>query len=130
MHSKNVELLLSRKVDLVSLQFHVKFDDNFQTTGDIENESLWQTKAGFTLKVGTSKKTLLIKKTYSKRQDRSASEIVILIKGAAMPPSEEYTILRGAATPASVGGDTLNYRKRNATTFTSEGDTSIPNKSL
>ena len=60
MHTKNVELLLSRKADLVSLQFHVKFDDNFQTTRDIDNESLWQTKAGFTLKVGTSKKPLSI----------------------------------------------------------------------
>jgi len=49
-HNKNVALVLSRTTSLVSPQFHVKFDNTFQTVKDIDTESYWQTKAGFCFK--------------------------------------------------------------------------------
>ena len=46
-HNKNVALVLDRKTGLVSPQFHVLFDNDFQTVKDDQYESLWQLKAGF-----------------------------------------------------------------------------------
>lgn len=49
-HARSVALLLSLTTGLVSAQFHVKFDDSFQTVTGIRNfivRSSWQTKAGF-----------------------------------------------------------------------------------
>lgn len=38
---KNVALVLSRQIGLVSTQFHVKFDDRFKIINNISNELLW-----------------------------------------------------------------------------------------
>ena len=47
MHGKNVALILDRTTGLVSPQFHVLFDNDFQIVRDEQYESLWQLKAGF-----------------------------------------------------------------------------------
>ena len=46
-HSRNVALVLDRITGLVSPQFHVSHDNNFDTVGQEKYESRWQTKAGF-----------------------------------------------------------------------------------
>ena len=46
-HNKNVALVLDRDSGLVSPQFHVLFDNEFQTVKDDKYDSSWQIKAGF-----------------------------------------------------------------------------------
>ena len=46
-HAKSVALVLSRDTGLVSPQFHVRFDDSFQTVMQDKLDSIWQLKAGF-----------------------------------------------------------------------------------
>ena len=46
-HGRNVLLVLSRETGLVSPQFHVAFDQNFDTVKDIRTTAMWQVKAGF-----------------------------------------------------------------------------------
>jgi Reverse transcriptase (RNA-dependent DNA polymerase)/GAG-pre-integrase domain len=48
-HSKRVALVLNLQTGHVSPQFHVTFDDNFETirSGSLIPESLWQSKTGF-----------------------------------------------------------------------------------
>ena len=46
-HAKNVSLILDRMTGLVSPQFHVQFDNRFETTKQEWYESKWQIKAGF-----------------------------------------------------------------------------------
>ena len=46
-HNRNVALVLSRTTGLVSPQFHIRFDDNFDTVDDIEVMNEWKIKAGF-----------------------------------------------------------------------------------
>jgi hypothetical protein len=46
-HGRNVALVLSLETGLVSPQFHVAFDPNFQTVKEITTKSRWQNKAGF-----------------------------------------------------------------------------------
>jgi hypothetical protein len=51
LHGKNVALVLDRTTGLVSPQFHVLFDDQFDTTKqEPALTSAWQDKAGFLLK--------------------------------------------------------------------------------
>ena len=102
-HSKNVALVLSRSTGLVSPQFHVKFDDRFQTINDISNESLWQTKAGFisTQKIpGAASQELLSQNTRA----LSASEGVN-IQDVDLTPTESFTMLQGGNTMAPEGED-------------------------
>ena len=47
-HSRNVALVLDRITGLVSPQFHVSHDNNFDTVAQEKYESKWQLKAGFT----------------------------------------------------------------------------------
>ena len=46
-HAKNVSLVLNRNTGLVSPQFHVVHDNNFDTVRQEKYESSWQWKAGF-----------------------------------------------------------------------------------
>jgi hypothetical protein len=50
-HATNVGLVLSLQTDMVSLAFHVKYDDQFLTVrepyGKYITKSQWQTKCGF-----------------------------------------------------------------------------------
>ena len=46
-HGKNVALVLDRATGLVSPQFHVKYDPQFQTVKQDELDSNWQIRAGF-----------------------------------------------------------------------------------
>ena len=47
MHGRNVALVLNRDSGLVSAQFHVSFDEHFETLGKIKVEHPWLVKAGF-----------------------------------------------------------------------------------
>ena len=56
-HARNVALVLNPVTGLVSPQFHVKFDDAFETTKDdrtTQDVSMWQTLAGFNVSVRQS----------------------------------------------------------------------------
>ena len=46
-HNRNVGLILNRKTGLVSPQFHIKYDNSFDTTNDIEAQEEWKIRAGF-----------------------------------------------------------------------------------
>jgi transposase InsO family protein len=46
-HNRNVALVLNRFTGHVSPQFHVKIDDSFHTTSQMDLESLWQEKTFF-----------------------------------------------------------------------------------
>ena len=50
-HSRNVALVLNPTTGLVSPQYHVRFDDLFETTRNPRNNAIdlatWQVKAGF-----------------------------------------------------------------------------------
>ena len=46
-HSRNVALVLDRMTGLVSPQFHVSHDNNFETVTQEQYDSKWQSKAGF-----------------------------------------------------------------------------------
>ncbi len=46
-HNRNVALVLNRTTGLVSPQFHVVFDDNFDTIKELEDNHEWKIKAGF-----------------------------------------------------------------------------------
>ena len=46
-HAKNVSLVLNRNTGLVSPQFHVEHDNNFDSMKQERYESSWQWKAGF-----------------------------------------------------------------------------------
>jgi Reverse transcriptase (RNA-dependent DNA polymerase) len=48
-HDRNVSLVLDRNTGLVSPQFHVAFDTNFDTVKDITTPANWLMRAGFTL---------------------------------------------------------------------------------
>jgi Reverse transcriptase (RNA-dependent DNA polymerase) len=49
-HARNVALVLNPRTGLVSAQFHIRFDDTFETVRGTKDElhSLWKTKCGFT----------------------------------------------------------------------------------
>ena len=96
-------LVLSRSTGLVSPQFHVKFDDRFQTINDISNESLWQTKAGFISiqqTPGAASQKLLSQNTRA----LSASEGVN-IQDVDLTPTESFTMLQGGNNMAPEGAD-------------------------
>ena len=46
-HARNIALVMNLKNGLVSPQFHVQFDNNFDTVKDDRYESTWQIRAGF-----------------------------------------------------------------------------------
>ena len=121
-YNNNVALLLRRKTALVSPQFHIKFDNTFQTVKDINKESYWQTKSGFVSRVNKTIPLSSNKAKSSKKQEvTSASEGGILL-GSEVLPAEEYTLLPGKITPASVGGAKMHANKRTSSTYVSEGD--------
>ena len=90
-HSKNVALVLSRKTGLISLQFHVKFDDTFITTPDLDKDKSWQIKAGFVSKLDTPS---------TKPRQHQQSDITKL------KPSKRLSIT------ASVGDTTYNINQK------------------
>jgi hypothetical protein len=59
-HARNIALVLNPRSGLVSAQFHVKFDDTFQTLRGTKDEShsLWKIKCGF---VGNQVKRPILK---------------------------------------------------------------------
>ena len=46
-HNRNVGMILSRSTGLVSPQFHIKYDNNFDTVNEITTVEDWKFKAGF-----------------------------------------------------------------------------------
>ena len=67
-HGRNIALVLSRTTGLVSPQFHVKFDVNFDTVRQIKVKSQWQLKTGF---VHDQK----VNKQSAKKKSKSGSSI-------------------------------------------------------
>ena len=53
-HNRNVGLILNRSTGLVSPQFHVKYDNNFDTVDEISAQEDWKVKAGFVRKISQS----------------------------------------------------------------------------
>jgi hypothetical protein len=47
-HAQSVALILNLRTGLVSPQFHLQFDDQFETVREVVSASNWQTLAGFT----------------------------------------------------------------------------------
>ena len=91
-------LVLSRQTGLVSPQFHLKFDDRFQTIKDLKNESLWQTRAGFISKLTTKEKKLSTDIIHPPTSEGDG-----LLEAASLPPTEAFTFLEGAHHQAPEG---------------------------
>ena len=131
-HNKNVALVLSRQTGLVSPQFHVKFDDRFQTIKDIHKESLWQTKAGFMSKTQTEPVAPTEQPSHLSTTITTNSEGGKILEGVSLPPTNAFTMLPGANNSASQqdaskttaleGGEAPIISKRKQISA-SEGDT-------
>ena len=74
-HGRNIALVLSLETGLVSPQFHVAYDPNFQTVKEIMTKSRWQNKAGFVAQrePETKQKTTAKDASRSNSQKKSAS---------------------------------------------------------
>ena len=68
LHGKNVSLVLDRVTGLVSPQFHVKYDPQFQTVKQDNFDSQWQIKAGFAEDKSLSKMFTTATSKTSKKQ--------------------------------------------------------------
>jgi len=53
-HARSVGLILSLTTGLVSPQYHLKFDDKFETVKHLPTNSLWQSKCHFTKTTATT----------------------------------------------------------------------------
>ena len=54
-------MILYRKTGLVSSQFHIKYDNNFDTATELDIQEEWKVNAGFVYKV---KQTELVQQRY------------------------------------------------------------------
>ena len=54
-HNKNVGLVLSQRTGLVSPQFHIKYDDNFDTVKELDTQEEWKIKGGFMIQKNITK---------------------------------------------------------------------------
>lgn len=67
-HARTVSMILSLTTGMVSAQFHIRFDDAFQTVTGIRNfivRSSWQTKVGFNTKEKDKRNTLEVENSFT-----------------------------------------------------------------
>ena len=55
-HNRNVGLILNRKTGLVSPQFNIKYDNNFDTVKELDVVEDWKIQAGFVCSEGDKRK--------------------------------------------------------------------------
>ena len=84
-------LVLDRDTGLVSPQFHVLFDNEFQTVKDDKYDSSWQIKAGF-----TSQRELEV-------ENRKKDSAPVIIPGISKYPSTQTKAAEGAVPTGTTG---------------------------
>ena len=77
LHGKNVSLVLDRVTGLVSPQFHVKYDPQFQTVKQDNFDSQWQIKAGFADDKSLSKMFTTATSKTSKKQAKQNKAVLM-----------------------------------------------------
>ena len=125
-HARNVALVLDRTTGLVSPQFHVSFDSNFDTVEKDDHDRTWQLKAGFI----TSSKRKPHSGTISIPSLRGRDEAAAISKARNDALRSERLQRRntrkreadGKIKPPSEGGDRPETSQGTATLSTSEGD--------
>ena len=100
-HGRNVSLVLSRATGLVSPQFHVKFDINFDTPKQCNFNSQWQEKADLINPTDKTQSTGKRKPTATK---------VTFAKGTNLPKAQTITPQEG--DPSSEGAGPKAKRQR------------------